>query len=183
MHGLIIANDLFEDIELILTRDVLIRAGIRVSIASLNDTLRLKSKCGLFIEANLLFKDTNFKNYDFLIIPGGNWAVTYDNKHHHYNDFVEVIKKFYNAKRLVAAICAGPRILSFAGIIKENEYTAYPGVSEAINIKTDKKVVYVKDNLITADGPGSAYHFSFEIVKYLKGNDALEKVKEDLNIK
>ena len=72
MRGLLLLADGFEDTEALTTRDVLTRAGIEITTASITDRLEVESSFGVHVLADALLKlvfDTT--PYDFLVLPGG----------------------------------------------------------------------------------------------------------------
>ena len=71
MKGLMILANGFEDVEAIATIDVLKRARVDLTIASLHEKdIVVTSHNNQLIVENYL-KDINYVDYDFLIIPGG----------------------------------------------------------------------------------------------------------------
>ena len=72
MKALLLLADGFEDSEALVTRDVLLRAGIEVTTASITDRLEVESSFGVHVLADALLKlifDTT--PYDAIILPGG----------------------------------------------------------------------------------------------------------------
>ena len=71
-RGLILLADGFEDTEALTTRDVLIRAGIEITTASITDRLEVQSSFGVHVLADALLKLMfDLEPYDFIILPGG----------------------------------------------------------------------------------------------------------------
>ena len=67
------------------------------------------------------------------------------------------------------------------GILKNKKATCYPGFEKHfIDAIYEKEDVIKYENVITANGMGSALKFAFEIVKTLKGEKIAEKVKEEI---
>ncbi|CDJ47608.1 hypothetical protein EBH_0016790 [Eimeria brunetti] len=61
-----------EDIEFAAPVDILRRAGVKVVVASLGDSLTVKTAQGLRIEGDILLQDvTEANHYDVIVIPGG----------------------------------------------------------------------------------------------------------------
>ena len=56
MRGLLLLADGFEDTEALTTRDVLTRAGIEVTTASITDRLEVESSFGVHVLADALLK-------------------------------------------------------------------------------------------------------------------------------
>lgn len=76
----------------------------------------IKSKGGLLYVPALTVSDANAEYYEGFLIPGGWNPVVKD-------EMLSLINKFYNSEKLLAAICAGPRYLAKAGVLKNVKYT------------------------------------------------------------
>ena len=92
---------------------------------------------------------------------------------------VDLIKKFYDQDKLIAAICAAPAlVLGAAGILKDKKFTCYPGFEDKagpFGVYTTDRVVR-DNNVITGCGVGGAAEFSREIIAYLIGDDKADSV-------
>lgn len=76
----------------------------------------IKSKCGLEYKAQRLIKDVLNEEVEGLLIPGGwNGEIR--------PELVELIQGLNSKKKLLAAICAGPRFLAKAGVLDNVKYT------------------------------------------------------------
>jgi len=84
--------------------------------------------------------------------------------------FTDLAKKFYEANKIVAAICIAPVILANAGILKGKRATVCGGAENEIKnaggIYTGKSVE-IDGEIITANGPSAAEEFGKTIVKLL----------------
>ncbi len=114
---LIVGSDGFEDVELILPRDIWMRLGYDVDIAFGTSNKYVVSGKGLEIKVKLTLKDvleSGLSKYDALFIPGGPGFKTL-------NACVEldpIIAHFVDNNKLVGAICAGPTALAKRGYLK-----------------------------------------------------------------
>ncbi|MGI6782369.1 MAG: DJ-1/PfpI family protein [Acholeplasmataceae bacterium] len=181
MKGLMIIGNNIEDGEALLTRDLLLRAGLKVDLVSIYKSNRkVRTAYGLNIQADFAVNEVELFEYDFLIIPGGKWIFELLE-----NPNTQIVSKlaltYYNNDKLVAAICAAPMLLGYEYILKNKNYTCFPSCEEEIDGKyhQDKKVV-VEDNIITGKALGAAYEFSYEIIRYLLGREAAEKVLKSI---
>ena len=87
----------------------------------------------------------------------------------------EVVVKFYEEGKIVAAICAGPITLGKLGIVNGKNATCYPGFEDQlIGCNYKEELVVVDGNVITGRGPASAIPFAFEILN----NILPEKVEQ-----
>ena len=61
----------FEEIEAISIIDVLRRAGIDVTVISITRQLEVTGAHAIKIIADQIFEETNFKDFDMIVLPGG----------------------------------------------------------------------------------------------------------------
>lgn len=108
--------------------------------------------------------------YDMVILPGGygGSAAMRDNE-----EFIGYLQEMDKSGKKIAAMCAAPIALERAGLLEGRKFTCYPSTGETIKSGTrlDDKVV-VDGNLITSQGPATAYAFAYKCVEEL-GGDAL----------
>ncbi len=91
---------------------------------------------------------------------------------------INLVREFNKDEKLIAAICAGPIVLSKANIIKGKKVTSYPGFEDELKEGIYKGDLVVQDgNIITSRGPSLAIYFAFKILENLK-KDSVEKIKE-----
>jgi protein DJ-1 len=177
--ALIIGSDGSEDMELIITSDVLRRGEIDVTIAGLQDrpVIELARKARLTVDKP--FKDIVNNEYDLVVVPGG---PGYE-KIAQCTRAGELLKRHEKAGKLVAAICAGPDVFRSHGIGKGATLTSYPTVKdklvEAGYTYSEDKVV-VCNNLITSRGPGTAFEFALQLVELLSGKEKAHSVRSAL---
>jgi len=168
----------FEEIEALTCIDVLRRGGIHCITCSINSEYDVMGTHQIHVKANSLLENTNIDKYDAVIIPGGmpGAANLRDDQ-----EVIQVVKKFNDCKKIVAAICAGPIVLKKAGIIENKKVTSYPGYENDIAPVTYSEDVVVQDgNIITSRGPATAMHFAFKILENLADKIVSEKLKKDM---
>ena len=169
MKGLIILANGFEDVEAIGTIDVLKRAHVNLTIASLHSKNEVTSSSNNKILVETTLKDIDYTQYDFLILPGGKAVFNELDKSKLVD---EIVKHFCDNKKLVCAICAAPLLIGKHGYFKYLEYACFPGCNETIieGTLSDKPVV-VCENFITARSMYYTCDFALQIVSAVKGND------------
>lgn len=179
MKGLMILSHQMEDIEALGTRALLRRAGIDLETATFEDTLEIKTSFGLNIKADSFAFDLQMNQYDFIVIPGGRYVAQIIDQD---VNIKGLLKVFHQEKKLIAAICAGPRFLGQAGLLDGIHYTAYPGseVDAPKGIYHQDKKVMNDQNIITARGAGVVYEFAFEIVKHLLGENKAQSLLRNI---
>ncbi len=163
----IIAQQNFRDEELSVPKKILEENGIRVTIASITKQ-EARGMLGMRVKPDIEAREANPNNYDALIIAGG----TGSPKLADYPEVLNLVKRFFEQKKLVAAICVAPYILSRAGILKGVKATAFPADFVLAEFRK-AGVNYIEEHvvregkIITADGPEAAEDFGREIVKVL----------------
>lgn len=164
IKALVILAEGHEEIEAITPIDLLRRVGINVTVAGLTSK-EVKGSHGLITVADTTL-DEYSDDFDALILPGGMPGTTnLENS----NKVIELVKKAEaNSSKVCAAICAAPRVLYKAGILKGKNFTCYPGVEdEILDGKHSAENVVIDGNVITSRGVGTAIDFSLAIVEYL----------------
>lgn len=177
MKGLIILANGFEDVEAIATIDVLKRAQIRLTIATLTYKKEVTTAHNNKIIVEDCLKDIDYEKYDFLILPGGQAVF----KELSNNKLVEkVIKYFCDNKKLVCAICAAPSLIGKHGYFDGLEYACFPGCNDEITKGRLSSIPVVhQENFITARSMYYSCDFALEIISTIKGNEkAVEIAKQ-----
>lgn len=155
-----------EEIEALTPVDVLRRAGATVDIVSVSGEYP-KGSHDIIVKADKVVEDTDFSEYDAIVIPGGMPGAKIISEN---GMAMEGIINAIKSNKLVAAICASPAVvLGEHGLIGKNKATCYPAdvFIEVLGENFTGKDVEVSDNLITANGPKSAMSFALEICKKL----------------
>ncbi len=170
----------FEDLEAITTIDILRRAKIQVLVASLHND-RVTGARG-----NTIIPDTNLTLlgsepvYDAIVLPGGQPGA---------NNLAadkRVIKRLQEqsvANRLIGAICAAPKVLAAAGLLKGRRLTHFPGAlsdTEAQGAEVVGEAVVVDGDLVTGRGPGVAIDFALALVEQLADRETRDAVEARL---
>ena len=167
-----------EEIEAVTLIDVLRRANLVVTVASVSDQLSIEGANGITIMADMLITDCYRDDVDMILLPGG-WGGT--------DVFVEsekltsMLQDMQTKGRLIGAMCAAPYALHKAGVLPSN-YTCYPSVEEKIGTAgyiSDQNIVE-DGNVITSRGPGTAMCFALAIVKKLAGEEKYNTLKSGL---
>ena len=166
MHRLVIIllKNGFEEIEALAPLDVLRRLNYHVKLISMEESLDVIGSHGVKIEADELYSDSLLECKG-VILPGGMpGALNLKNDYR----VINLVKKYNEEKKLIAAICAAPIVLGKANILSNANATSYPGFEndlKCLNYLEDKVVVC--NNIITSRGPATAFDFAFAIAEYL----------------
>ena len=165
----------FEEIEALVTVDILRRAGLDVVLAGLPGTI-VRGRSGIKVIADKKIEDVDPKEFDAIVLPGGDPGYINLGKS---QKILDTLVDFNDQEKLIAAICASPSILSRLGILDNRKATIYPGMEKEIPRPRSGKVV-VDGHVITSEGPGTVFDFALEIIKKLLGKDKANELKKIL---
>jgi len=167
----------FEEIETVTIVDVLRRAGVDVTVAGLTPNVT-EGKHGMKIVPDKSIDNVAVEDFDALIVPGGNPGYKNLRKDPR---VIDIVKKAFDSNKLVAAICAGPTVLSDAGILNGKACTIYPGMDEELEAgggKPKQDIVVVDGNIVTSRGPATALPFALKLAEKLAGKQVAENVSK-----
>lgn len=169
--------DGFEDVEALATAALLRRVGITVDFCSVHNKKLVTGSYQTGVAVTKNMKKIDVKHYEALFIPGGRAAYSIRND----AGVKQIVQAFYDADKWMFAICAGPTVFGMMGLMDGKNYTSYPGTEKEMGkaIRVDQKAV-VDGKFITGRSVGSVYEFVFEIIKAMKGQEALKTFKENI---
>ncbi|VDM38869.1 unnamed protein product [Toxocara canis] len=197
--AMVILADGAEEMEAVITIDVLRRAGVEVTVAGLTGKNPVKCARQTVITPEVALADMKDHKFDAVILPGGQPG---SNSLAASDEVGAVLRSQHEAGRIVAAICAAPIAFKSHGIASGSLVTSHPCVREkmtdgagfftsvhkmrctrkmAITAVLFKGYKYSEDrvvavgNVVTSRGPGTAFEFALKLVELLVG---AEKVKE-----
>ena len=163
----ILAEQGFEDAELIEPLKAMKDAGARVLVVGSGSQESYQGKRGrATVRVNTTADKVRAEEFDAVIVPGG-YA---PDKMRLHQPMIDLVRKAYDAGKVVAAICHGPQLLISAGIVRGRRVTSWPSV--AIDLKNagaiwvDEQVVQ-DGNLITSRKPADLPRFNKAIIEAL----------------
>jgi 4-methyl-5(b-hydroxyethyl)-thiazole monophosphate biosynthesis len=162
--ALLLLAEGFEEIEAVTIIDVLRRAEILVTVAALVSS-PVRGAHGIVVAADTTLALVDSESFDALVLPGGMPGA----KHLREDARVlELVRRFVQANKLTAAICAAPTALEAAGVLSGRRATSYPGHAlPSANYQDDS---VVEDGpLLTSRGVGTALEFALALVTRLAG--------------
>lgn len=162
----IITGPGFEDPEVIFPYYRLLEEGFHVDIATSNN-LEVKGKHGYHFNPTVKFEKLDAKDYDSVIIPGGNEA---PDRVRQVEQILKFVKNMDKAGKIISSICHGPWVLISAGIMKGRKATCYPGMKDDLinaGARYKKEAVIVDGNIITSDHPRNLGQWMKETLKAL----------------
>ncbi|XP_021287580.1 LOW QUALITY PROTEIN: protein DJ-1 homolog B [Herrania umbratica] len=166
-----------EEMEAVITIDILRRAKANVVVASVGDNLEILASRKVKLVADMLLDEAAKLSYDLIVLPGGlGGAQAFANS----DKLVNLLKKQMQSNKPYGAICASPAlVLEPHGLLKGKKATAFPAMCNKLSDQSfiDNRVV-VDGNLITSRGPGTAMEFALAIVeKFFGRQKAIELAK------
>lgn len=179
-HALIPLADGVEEMEAVITIDVLRRAGweVRALAAHSHDPDRrtVRAARGVQLVADGTWSDTaGGPPADALVIPGGAPGTAALCAH---AGVLETVRQHHAGHRIVAAICAGPKVLLAAGILAGRRIACHPAVRAelAAHCTVLDQPVVIDGTVVTSQGPGTTMAYALTLVALLDGQDAAAKL-------
>lgn len=172
-----------EDIEFATITDILTRADIDVTVASVMKNKEVTLSGGLKLTANCLLPEVSSKPFDGIFLAGGFAGSENFGKSEELKKFMQQHKA---QNKLYGAICAAPPLsLGPLGMLEGvKTATCYPSLETKFPsfIKYSTKNVVKCGNCITSRGPGTAMLFALAAVACLRSKEAAQKISEGLLI-
>ena len=163
----ILAEEDFEDSELIEPLRAMKNAGAKVAVVGSGSQETYKGKRGsATVRVDTTADNVKAEDFDAIIIPGG-YA---PDKMRLHQSMVDLVRKAYDLGKVVAAICHGPQLLVSAEIARGRQVTSWPSI--AVDLKNagaewiNAPVVQDK-NLITSRKPADLPAFNKAIIEAL----------------
>ncbi|VDD94911.1 unnamed protein product [Enterobius vermicularis] len=173
--ALVILSGGAEEMETVITVDVLRRGGIEVTLAGLTGKAPVTCSRKIVIEPEVALSDVATKLYDVVVLPGGlqgSEALATS------PEVGKILHTHYEKQSIVAAICAAPKALKTHSIAPGCLVTSHPCVKDLLidaGYKYTEEKVAVSGKVVTSRGPGTTFDFALKLVELLVGP---EKVKE-----
>ena len=165
-----------EEIESLAVGDVLVRAGLSVTLASGQD-LTLRGSRNLPLAADCLLDETVLnRSWDLVYLPGG---VRQANFCRDDARVQKILKQRLDAKAPTAIMCASPLSLLPLGLARGRRLTSHPEVREQFAghcLSWVDDPVVRDGSLWTSQGPGTAIQFGLCLAAFFAGQQIAEKV-------
>ncbi|MEQ5127566.1 protein deglycase YajL [Providencia alcalifaciens] len=178
-----------EEIETVTTADLLVRAGIQVTLASVTEdgTLEITASRGIKLVADLPIIRVADEPFDAIVLPGGLAGAEA------FRDsplVVEKIRRMHLDGKIVAAICAAPAlVLEYHQLFPLGNMTGFPDIQNKTSMQdkipahkwVDKRVYFdERVNLLTSQGPATAFDFALKLIELLQGRKTAANVASQL---
>ena len=168
-----------EDLESVTLIDLLRRANINVTTASL-DNEPVTCARGTVIIADTTLDAVFTNNFDLLVLPGGLPGADNLNADPRIH---QMIDRLAADGKYIGAICAAPKVLVENGLLDGKKATAYPNSLSAMNtskVELSDVAVQIDGKVITSKGPGTAMDFALTLIEILLGKEARDEVETPL---
>ncbi|HQY04661.1 MAG TPA: DJ-1/PfpI family protein [Lacunisphaera sp.] len=171
---LVLLADDFEEIEAFAPVDLLRRAGVEVTVASLNDNRHATGRSGITAHADVALTAVATQIFDLVFLPGGAGV-----KHLRADPRVgEIVRQQHAAGRWLAAICAAPTVLHDAGLLANRRYTAHFAVANELpDILAHERIV-TDGKITTSRGAGTTVEFGLHLVSLLTSQDKAAEISK-----
>lgn len=164
----------FEEIETVTPIDLLRRAGAEVVVASLDGREIVTGRSRLALRAEASLADVIGQDFDLLLLPGGPGVAELRKDRRP----AELAAKYFQAGKLVAAICAAPAVLHDAGLLEGKQFTAHFSVHKELPEAQGSERVLEDGAIITSRGAGTAVDFGLALVRRLFGVEKADEVAD-----
>ncbi|XP_022122413.2 protein dj-1beta isoform X1 [Pieris rapae] len=173
-----------EEMETVITVDMLRRAGVSVTMAGLdgNSPVLCSRQVTLVPDKSLADALAEKPQYDAVILPGGLEGSDRLSK----SDVVgTLLKEHEGSGKIIAAICAAPTAFVAHGVGKGKKITSYPTTKDKITSDytyIEGERVVIDGNFVTSRGPGTAYWFGLSLIELLTGKEKAAQVEKGMII-
>ena len=175
---LVVLNPGAEEIETLAVADVLVRAGVKVTIAASDGDGQavVRGSRELPLSSDCSLAEVNPSDFSAVFIPGGVGSAEYarDNA-----TLQQLIAEQLASPRTLAMICAAPISLVPQGLAAGRKLTSYPSTKEHLEANgaqwINERVVW-DGNLVTSQGPGTAIYLGLSLAEKLTSADTAQEV-------
>lgn len=166
----------YEEIEALTVVDICRRCGLAVELVSITEDCMVKSSHGVSVEADTIFSQADFAEYDMLVLPGGMPGTKNLEAH---EGLMAQIDAFYAAGKYIGAICAAPSIFGHRGILQGKKACCYPSFESHLEgAEVTRGPVEISEHVVTSRGMGTAINFGLAIAGIFVGREKAEEVAE-----
>lgn len=170
-----------EEIEAVCIIDVLRRAGVDVTVASVMDRLQVTASRGVMLVAEKPIAECVDSPWDLVALPGGMPGAA------HLRDseaLGRILERQMTSRLLCGAICAAPAIvLHSRGLLGGLTATCHPAFRDQLPeyrepdpTSANGRRVVIDGHCVTSQGPGTALEFAISLVALLLGEEKAAEV-------
>jgi len=168
-----------EELEAVTITDLLVRAGINVTTAGL-DEKPVKASRGMTLLPDTSIDKIIHTIYDMIVLPGGLPGADHLASD---SNIQQLLINHAQQGKYIAAICAAPKALATAGLLNNKTVTCYPGALNSLSMDSTNitsNAIEVDQTIITSRGPGTAMDFALTLIELLADKNKRDEVNQQL---
>lgn len=168
-----------EELEAVTIIDLLRRAGIEVITAGLKPG-PVRASRGTVLLPDVTLDQVLDRTFDMIVLPGGQPGADHLEADPRIRD---LLLRHADAGSYIGAICAAPKVLAGAGLLKGRRATGFPGVLDKLDLPDTVLTtlpVETDGRIVTSRGPGTAMDFALDLIEKLAGPDRRAEVEGPL---
>lgn len=175
---LVLLCDGFEESEVTVPVDLLRRGGVEVGLCGVTHST-VTSSHNITFGTDLMLDEVDLTQVEMVFVPGGLGGVEGLLASEPVADLLRQAKE---QGAYLAAICAGPTVLSRLGLIDGKQAVCYPGMEELLSPAVPQSGVgVVRDGaLITAQAAGSSFDLGLAMLEMLRGAEVSQQVRHSV---
>lgn len=174
--ALVILPEGFEELEAVAPIDIMRRAGIIVTVASLDDHTAVTGRNAMVIHADTTLAVVGEQTFDLLFLPGGPGV----SRLREDTRVRTRVLAHHAAYRWIAAICAAPVILNDAGLLSGRRFTAHFSVIGELPALLGNERTVCDGTLLTSRGAGTAIDFGLLLVEKLISPEKAAEIAQSI---
>ncbi|XP_062505428.1 Parkinson disease protein 7 homolog isoform X1 [Corticium candelabrum] len=201
-RALLILAEGAEEMETVISADVMRRGGIEVTVAGLDGSEPVLCSRNVRIVPDTSLDAAMHKApFDAVVLPGGNGGAKRLSES---ATVKEVLKTHEKEGKVLAAVCAGPTAFLAHDIAPGKRVTSHPSVKDKLSSNLQHwshtkcfeyesvfvaAYVYCEErvvsdgHIITSRGPGTSFEFALAIVSALCGEETAAKISVPMILK
>lgn len=162
-----------ESLETVAIVNVLRRAEVEVTVASIESDVHVTGTRGVRLTADKRFIQTLDEKFELIALPGGDKGADALSR---YAPLIEKLEVQDDKGKWFAAICAAPAlVLAPHHLLDKRRATCYPAFKDKLPHFVDQPVV-VDGHCVTSQGPATAIAFALKLAELLAGEAKARQV-------
>ncbi len=169
----------FEESEVTVPVDLLRRGGVEVGLCGVTGAA-VKSSHNITFGTDLTIGEVNLDEVELVFVPGGLGGVDGLLAS---ESAAALLRQARDQGKYLAAICAGPTVLSRMGLIDGKKAVCYPGMEDLLPpaIPQPGNRVVWDENLITGEAAGSAFDLGLAMLELLRDSETAQQVRDSVH--